>query len=217
MLNAAKPCKAFSSDSELQILRAAQGSSPGLRLGDVRVLMRCMTWCGRCRGWIKDGDKCAHMERAKPALGIRARGTSLLAHQAVIDSLPTDDALTVLNALGERLLAEKGRERQLQRGLKRGWGLEDLLASSPAELDWKAGKSKAGGRPPRPKCDGERLRSYRGDLTQEEVAEKCGVPVKVIQRGESGAGLSDENYIALARGLSLYLGVTITPTDLQNK
>lgn len=71
------------------------------------------------------------------------------------------------------------------------------------------------GRPSSDRCDGPKLREYRGKWSQDDFAGKCDVHVSTIQRGEAGARLTDDNYIKIVRTIRELTGLNITVEDLK--
>jgi len=62
-----------------------------------------------------------------------------------------------------------------------------------------------------------KLRELRGTLSQPEFAEKCGVSVDTIQRGEAGGRWSANTFPVVADTASMLLGCRIRPEDLKNR
>ena len=108
------------------------------------------------------------------------------------------DPQTMFEAMAAGLETRVERTKKIQRGLKRGWGLDTLNSRTDAELDRMTQKRPAGRHPGEP-IDGPRLRADRKQLglTQEQFAEECGkaasdasaMSVSTIQRAESGRAI----------------------------
>ena len=102
------------------------------------------------------------------------------------------------------------------------WKLERLAAImdrtyAPAPAVGRPPKSrKTGGRPCGTPVNGEHLRELRGKLTQADLAEKCGLKVHTIQRGESGKGWDRETYRMAAKGLTETCGRKVSIEELKN-
>jgi DNA-binding XRE family transcriptional regulator len=75
---------------------------------------------------------------------------------------------------------------------------------------------KKGGRPEGQVVDGRKLREYRGKWSQEEFAEKCGVSLATIQRGEAGEPWTDRTFVDVAKTITLLIGKPVTSKDLKN-
>jgi DNA-binding XRE family transcriptional regulator len=76
--------------------------------------------------------------------------------------------------------------------------------------------AKKGGRPEGQVVDGRKLREYRGKWSQEEFAEKCGVSLATIQRGEAGEPWTDRTFDDVAKTITLLIGKPVTSEDLKN-
>ncbi len=76
---------------------------------------------------------------------------------------------------------------------------------------------KRPGRKPGTEVDAKRLKQYRGNWSQEEFADKCGVSVDTIQRGEAGHRWGDKNFALVAKAIELLTGQSCKPENLKNR
>ena len=76
---------------------------------------------------------------------------------------------------------------------------------------------KRSGRKPGTTVNAAKLKQYRGNLSQEEFADKCGVSVDTIQRGEAGRRWGDRNFIRVAEAIELLTGRSFKLEDLKNR
>ena len=139
--------------------------------------------------------------------------------QQVLLRLPPEqrsDPQAVFGALSERLINSVEHTRKIQRGLNLGWALDDLLQSTPEELDAKI-KKKPPGPPAGTLVNGARLQEIRKELglSQEELAEKCEVNPRTIQRGEAGDVWSESTFDDVAAALTTLAEKQIAAADLK--
>lgn len=123
------------------------------------------------------------------------------------------DPQAVFEGLAARLVASHERTKKIQRGLKLGWSLEDLFHSTAAELDAKT-KTKPPGRHPGVTIQGLRAIRKKLKLTQEALADKCGVPLITIQRLEANRRVSKHSSDAV---LSTLAQLDLLPVKTRQK
>jgi DNA-binding XRE family transcriptional regulator len=89
---------------------------------------------------------------------------------------------------------------------------DQTIQPSPEETK----KAKTGGRPSGTLVDGPKLQEWRGGFTQEDFAEKCGVSVATIQRGEAGGRWDQDTFDKVAETIGMLTEKPITSQDLKN-
>ena len=87
----------------------------------------------------------------------------------------------------------------------------------PAREPPPAPEKKRPGRHPGELVDGQKLRKYRIDWSQQDFAEKCGLSLATIQRAESGERWSAGTFEKVASTLTVLTGGNMTPQDLKKK
>jgi hypothetical protein len=73
------------------------------------------------------------------------------------------------------------------------------------------------GRPKGTPVSGEKLRTFRGKLSQLQFANECGVSLDTIQRGEAGDRWDEKTFITVAENITALKRKDVTPEDLKNR
>ncbi|MGA2150159.1 MAG: helix-turn-helix transcriptional regulator [Bryobacteraceae bacterium] len=88
---------------------------------------------------------------------------------------------------------------------------------APTRLGGGKPKAKSGGRPSGTTVDSVRLRTYRAQYSQEDFADKCGVSLGTIQRGEAGRRWDEKTFVTVAKNITALGNKRVSPEDLKNR
>lgn len=77
-------------------------------------------------------------------------------------------------------------------------------------------EAKSGGRPRGTEVNAHELREYRGEYSQPDFADKCGVALITLQRGEAGGRWDDRTFDKVARTIQTLTQKPITSETLKN-